>query len=195
MTVHSKGSQMLPQVLGSDAPHPTIAIGRLSRMEFHPHLHIPPTASLQKGCFADGCKCAQETSIHPRCAESVQDRARRLLEAQRSRLVLTHHSEAFWGNAGLVRNQPLSLARNSFLTQKRSVKAEKPTALPSQPHGHRSHRMGSVALGYWRLELGSSHHQPDVLQYTENPLFSQPQLSCSICNAQQPRFPSFLYFQ
>ena len=186
---------MLPQVLGSDAPHPAIAISQPSRMELHRHLHVPPATSLQEGCFADRCNHTQQTSIHPCRTESVQDRARRLPEAQRSPLVLTHHSEAFWGNAGLGRNQPFSLAQNSSLTRKRSVKAEKPTALPSQSYGCRSHRTGSAALGYWRLGLRSGHHQPSVLPCTGNlPLFSQPQLNCSICNAQPPRFPSFLYF-
>lgn len=106
---------MLPQVLDSDASHPTTAINRLSRTELHQHLHIPPTAScaaLQEGCFADGCNRTQETSIHPCSAESMQDR--RLLEAQRSPLVLTHHSEAFWGNAGLGRNQLFSLLSKPF---------------------------------------------------------------------------------
>lgn len=135
----------------------------------------------------------RRASIH--AVQKACKTVRRLLEAQLSRLVLTHHSEAFWGSAGLVRNRALSLARNSFLTQRQSVKAEKPTGLPSQSHGHRSNCMGSTALGYWRLELGSRHHQPDVLPYTENLLFSQPQLNCSICNAEQSHFPSFLYFQ
>lgn len=108
-------------------------------------------ASSQEGRFADGCNRTQETSIHPCRAESTQDRVRRLLEAQRSPLVLTHHSEAFWGNAGLGKSQPFSLAANSSLARKRSVKAEKPTALPNQPYGRRSHHTGSTSLGYCRL--------------------------------------------
>lgn len=108
-------------------------------------------ASSQEGRFADGCNRTQETSIHPCRAESTQDRVRRLLEAQRSPLVLTHHSEAFWGNAGLGKSQPFSLAANSSLARKWSVKAEKPTALPNQPYGRRSHHTGSTSLGYCRL--------------------------------------------
>jgi len=186
---------MPPRVLDSDTPHPAVATSQLSRTELHSHLHAPPAASSQEGCFADRHGRTQETSIHPCRAESEQDRARRLLEAQRSPLVLTHHSEAFWGNAGLGRNQPSSRARHSSLTWKRTVKAEKLTVLPSQPHSCRSHHMGSAALGYWCSGLGSGHHQPNVLPRTGNPpLFSQPCLNCSICNAQLPRFPSFLYF-
>lgn len=49
---------------------------------------------------------ARHASIHPCRAEIGQHSVRRLLGAQRSPLVLTHHSEAFWGNAGLKRIPP-----------------------------------------------------------------------------------------
>lgn len=104
---------MLPPVLGFDALHPATVISCLWSVELHHHLRVPPAGSLQEGCLGDP---KRQASIHPCGAESVQRSVRRLLGAQRSPLVLTHHSEAFWGNAGLEMIPPPSLEGKHTLT-------------------------------------------------------------------------------
>lgn len=102
--------------------------------------------------------------IHPPM-ESGQHSVGRLLGAQRSPLVLTHHSEAFWGNAGLGRIPHPGWIGKPQPHREAPVEAGEPQlCLP--------------AAGPTRGMLWIQHHQPHVLPCPASPPLFSP-LQCS----------------
>lgn len=109
-----------------------------------------------------------------------------LLGAQRSPSVLTHHSEAFWGNAALG-SIPLPGWREQH--SRRVWRHRHPQlSLPAVPCPTPGQLLRGLA------GLGSGTISPIAPGAGSPPAFSQPWLNCSICDAQLPPFPSCRYF-